>query len=131
MERGHHKHLIDSFWEDINNAQADIDKSNAEITDLKEELKKKSRHLYTVEIPDDTGENYLKWEEKPDRGVVRKIAKSLRDNGYHVTTLSNKLAEHSEEGALWGEYDVSDGEGLYRAIERILSGDQRVSSFLR
>ncbi|WP_270569489.1 PBECR2 nuclease fold domain-containing protein, partial [Coprobacter secundus] len=130
LERGHHKHLIDSFWEDINNAQADIDKSNAEITDLKEELKKKSRHLYTVEIPDDTGENYLKWEEKPDRGVVRKIAKSLRDNGYHVTTLSNKLAEHSEEGALWGEYDVSDGEGLYRAIERILSGDRAASEFL-
>ena len=61
---------------------------------------------------------------------MRKIAKSLRDNGYHVTTLSNKLAEHSEEGALWGEYDVSDGEGLYRAIERILSGDRAASEFL-
>lgn len=65
LEPEHHKHLIDSFWDDINNAQADIDKSNAEMSDLKNKLKdlKGKRNLYTVEIPEDTGENYLDWEQ--------------------------------------------------------------------
>ncbi len=65
LEPEHHKHLIDSFWDDINNAQADIDKFNAEMSDLKNKLKdlKGKRNLYTVEIPEDTGENYLDWEQ--------------------------------------------------------------------
>ena len=65
LDPEHHKHLVDSFWEDINNAQADIDKSNTEIVELKKKLKdlEGKRNLYTVEIPDDTGENYLDWEQ--------------------------------------------------------------------
>lgn len=65
LDPEHHKHLVDSFWDDINNAQADIDQSNTEIVELKKKLKdlEGKRNLYTVEIPDDTGENYLDWEQ--------------------------------------------------------------------
>lgn len=65
LDPEHHKHLINSFWDDINNAQADIDKSNSEIAELKKKLKdlEGKRNLYTVEIPDDTGENYLDWKQ--------------------------------------------------------------------
>ena len=65
LDPEHHKRLVDSFWDDINNAQADIDQSNTEIVELKKKLKdlEGKRNLYTVEIPDDTGENYLDWEQ--------------------------------------------------------------------
>ena len=65
LDPEHHKHLVDSFWDDINQAQADIDKSNTEMAELKKKLKdlEGKRNLYTVEIPDDTGENYLDWEQ--------------------------------------------------------------------
>lgn len=75
LDPEHHKHLVDSFWDDINNAQADIDQSNTEIVELKKKLKdlEGKRNLYTVEIPDDTGENYLDWEQP----VSDKQAKSI------------------------------------------------------
>ena len=38
-----------------------------------------SRHLYTVEIPDDTGENYLEWDKPVTKEQQGKIYKQLRD----------------------------------------------------
>lgn len=37
------------------------------------------RHLYTVEIPDDTGENYLEWDKPVTKEQQGKIYKQLRD----------------------------------------------------
>ena len=38
-----------------------------------------SRYLYTVEIPDDTGENYLEWDKPVTKEQQGKIYKQLRD----------------------------------------------------
>lgn len=106
----HHKHLIDSFWDDINNAQADIDRSNAEMVELKKKLKELegNRHLYTVEIPDDTGENYLDWTGRADRYI-------------DVAGIST------------GEYEANDmatGEDVYRYLAMKLGSDKAASEFL-
>lgn len=122
----HHKHLIDSFWDDINNAQADIDRSNAELAELNKKLKELegNRHLYNVEIPDDTGENYLNWNEKPTAGQLSMIADEAEKEG-----LSN-LFYKSDNGDLIYNGSVKDGEWLYGELKRELGNDKAVSEFL-
>ncbi len=90
-----HKHLIDSFWDDINNAQEDIDKSNAEMSLLKKELKKVHRILYTVEIPEDNGSNYLEWNEEAPKELMDKINGLLEKNGKTPLTAPNNTGKYA------------------------------------
>ena len=71
LKRENHKALIDSFYDDINKAQSEIDELEAKF--------KGNHHLYTVEIPDDTGENYLDWDKPVTKEQQGKIYKQLRD----------------------------------------------------
>ena len=123
---GHHKHLIDSFWEDINNAQADIDRSNAEMAELNKKLKELegNRHLYMVEIPDDTGNNYLNWGEKPAAGQLFMVADEAEKEG-----LAN-LFYKSNNGDLIYNGSAKDGKWLYEELKRELGSDKAASKFL-
>ena len=106
----HHKHLIDSFWDDINNAQEDIDKANAEIVDLKKKLKrlKGKRNIYTIEIPDNTGENYLEWEGRADK-IIDKVGITVEE--YETN-------------------DISTGRDVYEFLNHKLGSDKAASEFL-
>lgn len=106
----HHKHLIDSFWDDINNAQEDIDKANAEIVDLKKKLKslKGKRNIYTIEIPDNTGENYLEWEGRADK-IIDKVGITVEE--YETN-------------------DMSTGRDVYEFLNHKLGSDKAASEFL-
>ena len=111
-----HKHLIDSFWEDINNAQEEIDKANAEMKELREKLKgvEGNRHLYTVEIPDDTGKNYLAWDkelsEEETRGIMEALSE-VEDPDFNYDYFTDKLEQYQEQ------YNLT-GEGLYKLLTR-------------
>ena len=106
----HHKHLIDSFWDDINNAQEDIDKANAEIVDLKKKLKrlKGKRNIYTIEIPDNTGENYLDWEGRAHK-IIDKVGITVEE--YETN-------------------DISTGRDVYEYLNHKLGSDKAASEFL-
>lgn len=69
--------------------------------------------LYTVEIPEDTGHNYLPWEEEVPKEVLEEIQNKLNlSNGYF----------HSA-------YPMT-GERVYKALSNLLQGDKAASEFL-
>lgn len=131
LDPEHHKRLIESFWNDINNAQADIDQANADITELKKKLKKTegNRHLYTVEIPDNTGTNYLKWNESLKDVVDKKVfAQEL------LTEVSKDLEDETEikiaeQDIRENLNDVETGKELYEAVCFYI-GNEDASKFL-
>lgn len=78
------------------------------------------RHLYTVEIPDDTGENYLSWNEPLSKELVDKVAKALPSlNEFDIRRLKKN----------------GTGEDLYRTVsmrlaEEEFNDDEKASKFL-
>ena len=87
-------------------------------------------HLYTVEIPGDTGENYLKWEEDApgaldkerigDFTLAAVLSKEEKDDTEREM-LSNDIRDSIE--------DTRTGKDLYKAISLYL-GDKEASSLL-
>lgn len=78
------------------------------------------RHLYTVEIPDDTGENYLSWNEPLPKELVDKVAEALPSlNEFDIMRLKKN----------------GTGEDLYRTVsmriaEEEFNDDEKASKFL-
>ena len=79
------------------------------------------RHLYTVEIPDDTGENYLSWNEPLSIELVDKVAEALPSlNEFDIRRLKKN----------------GTGENLYRTVsmkiakEDEFNDDEKASKFL-
>lgn len=54
----------------------------AQISEWEEQLKNYEEHnfLYTVEIPDDNGKNYLDWDENTGADLINRIRETLRKN---------------------------------------------------
>ncbi len=100
-------------------------------TEIDELPKKFPRHLYTVEIPDDNGSNYLDWNGKiPSSMNKGDIAKGLLDDiknqedekeDWELESLENDINDSLEE--------ANNGKELYKAISLYL-GDKAASKFL-
>ncbi len=87
------------------------------------------RHLYTVEIPDNTGRNYLQWTEPlPESIDTNKMAEA-----FLVRVVEGKSDETEIEMLVRDVRDsfdeVRDGKGLYKAIA-LFVGEQGASEFL-
>ena len=103
----------------------------AQISEWEEQLKDYEPHnyLYTVEIPDDNGENYLDWNGPVPAETIDRITEYLREKyGDEVVNgrwLSNPLL--SSKGV-----DVSAriGAAIYRQLERALGSDKKASQLL-
>lgn len=134
LERENHKALIDSFWDDINNAQEDIDRSTAEIAELKEKLKEGVRHLYHVEIPTEKDGNYLRWDERVQDKTLNKIVASLENAGVNVDFMvSNDMKEAPTKAKILSWMNSSfpnnrSGQALYEAISAIFNNNNRAAS---
>ena len=108
-----------------------------ELKRLEEELSKFNTDwrsvLYTVEIPDDTGSNYLHWDKPVGREKSDKISKALYDRILREDKDGSYEDEYSR-AALRRELDSLsgiDGKDLYGTISTYLGGDKAASEFLR
>ena len=68
------------------------------------------RHLYTVEIPDDTGENYLDWDKPVTKEQQGKIYKQLRNE--KITLVDTTADFWNGKGQEW-----NSGRELYSLLE--------------
>ena len=123
LKRENHKALIDSFYDDINKAQSEIDELEAKF--------KGNHHLYTVEIPDDTGENYLDWEKGPTEKQGERIREAL------LTELDSRgmrseenIAGLERQWKLAYEADGRIGGAIYYNIIRRVAGSDKAASEL-
>ena len=131
LDHDYYNNLLDSFWNDINYTQKEIDEMEKEITDLNRQIKKLKgkRHLYTVEIPDSDGMNYLKWNEPLTVTQKNMIAEQAEKEGYGDYQISYRN-EHGNL-VLNTSGDVT-GEALYRELSKefLLGSDKATSEFL-
>ena len=87
----------------------------SELEGIKEsDFERPVRHLYTVEIPDDTGKNYLAWDKELSEEETRWIVEALsevEDPDFNYDYFTDKLEQYQEQ------YNLT-GEGLYKLLTR-------------
>lgn len=131
LDHDYYNNLLDSFWDDINYTQKEIDEMEKEIADLNRQIKnlKGKRHLYTVEIPDSDGMNYLKWNEPLTVIQKNMIAEQAEKEGYGDYQISYR-DEHGNL-VLNTSGDVTGGS-LYEELSKefLFGSDKTTSEFL-
>ena len=84
------------------------------------------RVLYTVEIPDDNGNNYLAWAEPVSVEAINRITDYLRevygDDVVNGRWLSNPLLSSNGVDA-----SARTGAAIYHQLERVLGSDKKAS----
>lgn len=99
-----------------------------------DELPKKfPRHLYTVDIPDDTGENYLDWANALTDGQIERIRQYLVENyrrnkveDFDASIAEVKDSPNAAEVNAW----TRRGENVYKTLTSLLGTDKEVSKAL-
>ena len=112
------------------------DKDNYELIhdyELLEKLQAKdisSHHLYTVEIPEDNGYNYLHWEQPLNNGQIESIRSYLRENyrkqklaAFDASLAEVKDAPNAAEVNAW----VRRGENIYKTLTNLTGSDKDAS----
>ena len=111
-----------------------------QIAEWEEESAKPSdgRLLYTVEIPDDNGQNYLDWKEKPTKQQKETIIRALMDfNRIDVDDIREMLkmpSKYSDDDVLRTEVGAhvlgNSGSDLYHSLSVYFGNDEMASKFL-
>ncbi len=88
----------------------------------------KTRNLYTVEIPDDNGENYLDWDSKTGKDLVSRLVSTLRADKDLKKAYEGRLSELNKElGKFAPRTLFSD---TYVQLAELLGSDKKASQLL-
>lgn len=101
------------------------------IKEWEEELAKLengNKHLYTVEIPEDNGTNYLHWEKPLTREQIGRITEKLKSGGWNVVDGNHPTFEKNGEHIVLNER--AQGQDVYAELEEALGSDKVASEFL-
>lgn len=116
----HFEQKLQETKQKVSEAQAEYDK----------ETEGHKSVLYTVEIPDDNGKNFLHWESQTPSETVEKIRNYVREH------CSEEVAEEFDKQIAYGtdnpdlaEYG-QNGENVYKAVEYALGSDKKASLVL-
>ena len=97
----------------------------AEIDELPKEF---PRHLYTVEIPDDNGSNYLDWNGHPAESLLKDVGSFLESNGFERVQDSPVRYEKGESSVVLNPN--ATGADLYAELREALGSDKKASQAL-
>ena len=97
----------------------------AEIDELPKEF---PRHLYTVEIPDDNGSNYLDWNGHPAESLLKDVGSFLESNGFERVQDSPARYEKGESTVVLNPN--ATGADLYAELQKALGSDKKASQAL-
>ena len=88
-----------------------------------------ARNLYTVEIPDDNGSNYLEWDKAINENIQQRIANGLKNIGFEVEPETNHLT--LSRGKNRAVLNIkAKGMDLYAELEDVLGSAKAASQFL-
>ena len=90
------------------------------------------RHLYTVDIPDDMGSNYLKWDEPMSDEQLNAIEAYLKENyrANRVQVFTDGITKSTASNSEKVDAFTRRGENIYHLLEHILYDDKSVSEML-
>ena len=98
----------------------------AEIDELPKEF---PRHLYTVEIPDDNGSNYLDWNEHPAESLLKDVGSFLESEGFERVQDDNPARYEKGESTVVLNPKAT-GADLYAELQEALGSDKKASQAL-
>ena len=103
----------------------DLDAKMKEAHDLPE------RNLYSVDIPDDTGDNYIGWDEPITPKMLEAKRRVMEEDGYTMYDSDENYDyfEKTENGKYqyWQLWNRQKGNGLYNELSKVLHSDKLAS----
>lgn len=102
-------------------------------------LEKPKRNLYSVDIPDDTGRNYIGWDEPLGAAKIMRLPKAFKANGWEYekremygrrTDVYTKYANGKEIDRQIAVESSTTGGELYKQLASDLGSDKAASEFL-
>lgn len=90
-----------------------------------------SRNLYSVDIPDDTGDNYIGWDEPITPKMLEAKRRVMEEDGYTMydSDRNYDYFEKTENGKYqyWQLWNRQKGNGLYSELSKVLHSDKLAS----
>ena len=132
----------------LQDEKAEMGKAKKEMDEAKKRLDaipEPERNLYTVEIPDDNGDNYLDWDGKAPDGLKEKVldrlynerredfVDKLRKAGFNDDQIKEEAdytVNKEEMADTYLKHSVTGG-GLYRDLSYYLGEQKKASLFLK
>ena len=107
-------------------------KALSELKTAKEMLEgKTARNLYSVDIPDDTGRNYIGWDEPITPKMLEAKRRVMEEDGYTMYDSDGNYDyfEKTENGKYqyWQLWNRQKGNGLYNELSKVLHSDKLAS----
>lgn len=95
-------------------------------------IEKPKRNLYSVDIPDDTGRNYIGWDEPLGAAKIMRLTKVFKADGweYKEVGMYDTYKIDGNEHEVWLEPSLTTGKELYRDLTNALGSDKAASEFL-
>lgn len=90
------------------------------------------RNLYSVDIPDDTGRNYIGWDEPLGAAKIMRLPKVFKADGWEYKKVGqyDTYKIDGNEHEVWLEPSLTTGKELYRDLTNALGSDKAASEFL-
>lgn len=92
---------------------------------------KPKRNLYSVDIPDDTGDNYIGWDEPITPKMLEAKRRVMEEDGYTMydSDRNYDYFEKTENGKYqyWQLWNRQKGNGLYSELSKVLHSDKLAS----
>ena len=125
---------VERYKQSIKTKESDIKDVKTKVAALQKKLDsmEKPRNLYSVDIPDDTGRNYIGWDEPLGAAKIMRLPKVFKADGweYKKVGMYDTYKIDGNEHEVWLEPSLTTGKELYRDLTNALGSDKAASEFL-
>ena len=121
----HYENEIKERETELHSLQKDLEETRKQIENIAKEF---PRHLYTVEIPDDNGSNYLDWNEHPAESLLKDVGSFLESEGFERVQDNPARYEKGESTVVLNPN--ATGADLYAELREALGSDKKASQAL-
>ena len=132
---------VERYKQSIKTKESDIKDVKTKVAALQKKLDsmEKPRNLYSVDIPDDTGRNYIGWDEPLGATKIMRLPKVFKAYGWEHKKIEvygrkfdrfTKYANGKEIDGMIQLEPSTTGSELYRELTSDLGSDKAASEFL-
>ena len=121
----HYENEIKERETELHSLQKDLEETRKQIENIEKEF---PHHLYTVEIPDDNGGNYLDWNGHPAESLLKDVGSFLEGEGFERVQDNPARYEKGESTVVLNPN--ATGADLYAELREALGSDKKASQAL-
>ena len=121
----HYENEIKERETELHSLQKDLEETRKQIENIEKEF---PHHLYTVEIPDDNGGNYLDWNGHPAESLLKDVGSFLESEGFERVQDNPVRYEKGESTVVLNPN--ATGADLYAELREALGSDKKASQAL-